>query len=201
MNWTKVTKVLAAVGSATPIGKILYVAGAVCLVKGAYELIKAAKEEGYRDAILGEDEDEEESPKTLSSIIKAAKKKVDYIFDRYGEGLNWILFGWDCLLWMDVFDVAVLSNKLDEASRIANHNYDVAIRERTQKKNLVSAICKFSRKLSNECNEQYNLADGMDHSKMGYKFVLQKAKVLDRACDWLDDCIAKPMIAAGAKKR
>ncbi len=196
MNWTKVTKVLAAVGSTTHIGKILYVAGAVCLVKGAYELIKAAKEEGYREAILGEDEDEapEESPKTLRSIIKAAKKKVDYILDRYGEGIYWILWGWDCLLWMDVFDIA-------EAARIANHNYDVAIRERTQKKDLVSAICKFSRKLSTECNEQYDLADGMDHSKMGYKFVLQKAKVLERACDWLDDCIAKPMTAAGARKR
>ena len=85
------------------------IGGAVCLIKGAYELIKAAKEEGAREELLGVDPDEEdqpENPKTLKSIVKAARKKVGRILLVYGEGINWILAGFDCLMWMDALDVA-----------------------------------------------------------------------------------------------
>lgn len=197
MNWAKITKVLAVIGATTPVGKILYVAGAACLIKGAYELIKAAKAEGAREELLGIDPDEEElseSPKTLKSIVKAARKKVNRILTVYGEGIKWLLLGWDCLLWMDVFDVAIGA----EGARLANAWYDTAMRERKLKENLRNGVCKFSHKVADAASDAFNVAEGMDRAKMGYKFVRQKARTLETVGDWMDEFLDKPMIAAGA---
>lgn len=196
MNLSKVTRFLANVNISTPIGVILMVGGAACLIKGAYELIKSAKEEGAREELLGIDPDEEpeESPKTLKSIVKAARKKVDNICTVYAEGLFWITAGFDCLLWMDALDIATGV----EATRLLGLLNKAFEQERSQKNALVSAICKFSRKVSDAANETFNVADGMDRTKMGYKFVRQKALTLERVGDWMDEFFTKPMRAAGA---
>lgn len=197
MKLSKVTRILATINLSSPIGYVLMIGGAACLIKGAYELIKAAKEEGAREELLGIDpdkEDQPESPKTLKSIVKAARKKVDRILTVYGEGINWILIGFDCLLWMDVLDCSTAAYAAEYASKW----YDTAMRERKLKDDLCSAVCKFSRKVADAASDAFNIAEGMDRSKMGYKFVRQKARTLETVSDWMDEFLDKPMIAAGA---
>lgn len=197
MKLSKVTRILATINLSSPIGYVLMIGGAVCLIKGAYELIKAAKEEGAREELLGIDPDEEEqpeSPKTLKSIVKAASKKVDRILTVYGEGIIWILAGFDCLMWMDALDYATAAYAADYACKY----YDTAMRERKLKDDLCSAVCKFSHKVSDAASDAFNIAEGMDRTKMGYKFVRQKARTLETVGDWMDEFLDKPMIAAGA---
>lgn len=197
MKLSKVTRILATINLSSPIGYVLMIGGAVCLIKGAYELIKAAKAEGAREELLGVDPDEEdqpESPKTLKSIVKAARKKVDRILLVYGEGINWILAGFDCLMWMDALDGATAAYAAEYASKW----YDTAKRERKLKEDLRSAVCKFSHKVSDAASDAFNIAEGMDRTKMGYKFVRQKARTLDTVGDWMEEFLDKPMIAAGA---
>lgn len=197
MKLSKVTRILATINLSSPIGYVLMIGGAVCLIKGAYELIKAAKEEGARQEFLGVDpdkEDQPESPKTLKSIVKAARKKVDRILTVYGEGINWILAGFDCLMWMDALDGATAAY----AAEYAGKWYDTAMRERKLKEGLRSAVCKFSHKVSDAASDAFNIAEGMDRTKMGYKFVRQKARTLETVGDWMEEFLDKPMIAAGA---
>jgi hypothetical protein len=197
MKLSKVTRILATINLSSPIGYVLMIGGAVCLIKGAYELIKAAKAEGAREELLGVDPDEEdqpESPKTLKSIAKAARKKVDRILLVYGEGINWILAGFDCLMWMDALDGATAVCAAEYASKW----YDTAMRERKLKEDLRGAVCKFSHKVSDAASDAFNIAEGMDRTKMGYKFVRQKARTLDTVGDWMEELLDKPMIAAGA---
>lgn len=198
MNLSKVTRFLTTVNLSTPIGTILMVAGAACLIKGAYELIKSAKEEGAREELLGIDPDEEpeESPKTLKSIVKAACKKVGRILNVYGDGIWWLELGVVCLQWMDVFDVATACTAIDYAKKFHNE----AKRERKLKDDLISGICKFSHKLAEEANNAFHISDGMDHSKMGFKFVRQKARTLESVCDWMDEFLGKPLAAVNVTR-
>lgn len=177
----------------TPIRGILVVGGAICMIKGIYELYKSAKEEGAEEELLGSDPDEP-TPKTPKSIIKAAAKKVKHIFVRHEKAISWFSCSFDCLLTAMRLEVEV--KKL--FANVALEKQRALDKERKLKNDLIDGVCKFSHKVADAASEAFNIADGMDKTKMGYKFVRQKARILDTVGDWMDEFLDKPMIAAGA---
>lgn len=179
----------------TPIRGILVVGGAICMIKGIYELYKSAKEEGAEEELLGV-ASSGSTPKTPKSIIKAAAKKVKHIFVRHEKALSWFSCSFDCLLTAMRLEVEVKKT----FANAALEKHRALVRERKLKNDLIDGICKFSHKLAGECNSAFHISDGMDHSKMGYKFVRQKARTLDSVCDWMDEFLGKPLAAVNVAR-
>ena len=179
----------------TPIRGILVVGGAICMIKGIYELYKSAKEEGAEEELLGADPDEP-TPKTPKSIFKAAVKKVKHIFVRHEKAISWFGTSFDCLLTAMRLEVEVKKTFMNAALE----KQRALVRERKLKDDLIDGICKFSHKLTEERNSAFHISDGMDHSKMGFKFVRQKVRTLDSVCDWMDEFLGKSLAAVNVTR-